>query len=72
MVLQHRYFIQKTLITGCLDFVNDISSAIDSGMKTIGIFMDLSKAFDTINHNILLNKLSDHGYILPMVPKLSL
>ena len=45
-----------------LDFVNDISSAIDRGMKTIGIFMDLSKAFDTIDHNILLNKLSHYGF----------
>ena len=45
-----------------LDSVNDISSAIDRGMKTIGIFMDLSKAFDTIDHNILLNKLSHYGF----------
>ena len=45
-----------------LDFVNDISSAIDRGMKTIGIFMDLSKAFDTIDHNILLNKLTHYGF----------
>ena len=45
-----------------LDFVNDISSAIDRGMKTIGIFMDLLKAFDTIDHNILLNKLSHYGF----------
>ena len=45
-----------------LDFVNDISSAIDRGMKTIGIFMDLSEAFDTIDHNILLHKLSHYGF----------
>lgn len=45
-----------------LDFVNNISNAIDNGMYTIGIFMDLSKAFDTMDHNILLNKLSHCGF----------
>ena len=45
-----------------LDFVNDISSTIDRGMKTTGIFMDLSKAFDTIDHNIVLNKLGHYGF----------
>lgn len=45
-----------------LDFVNDISNASERGKNTIGIFMDLSKAFDTIDHNILMNKLYHYGF----------
>ena len=38
-----------------------ISTAIDDGEFTLGIFIKLSKAFDTLNHEILLTKLGDYG-----------
>ena len=45
-----------------VDFINDVSKAIDDDMNTVGIFMDLSKAFDTIDHNILLAKSYHYGF----------
>jgi hypothetical protein len=41
-----------------IELVDKITRAIDQGKYTIGIFLDLSKAFDTINHKILIKKLS--------------
>ena len=39
-----------------------IRSALDSGLVTCGIFIDLQKAFDTVNHDILLKKLDHYGF----------
>ena len=44
-----------------LDFIDKVSKAIDDSKHTLGIFLDLSKAFDTIDHDILLYKLSYYG-----------
>ena len=44
-----------------MDFVADIAASVDNGEFAFGIFIDLSKAFDTINHEILLRKLKWYG-----------
>ncbi len=41
-----------------LSLVDEIGKSIDEGRVTVGIFLDLAKAFDTIDHNIMLLKLS--------------
>ena len=41
--------------------MNQITEAFSQGNYTLGTFLDLSKAFDTVNHNILLEKLKANG-----------
>ena len=36
--------------------------AIDEGKYTGAVFLDLAKAFDTVNHSILCSKLSYYGF----------
>ena len=44
-----------------IHLINKIASSIDHNEITMGIFLDLSKAFDTLNHDILFYKLEHYG-----------
>ena len=44
-----------------IHLVNKIASAIDQHETTVGVFLDLSKAFDTLDHQILFARLELYG-----------
>ena len=46
-----------------LSFADTIRRNIDQGQLTRAVFIDLRKAFDTVNHELLLHKLSNLGVI---------
>ena len=59
----HQYGFRKkhsTFMT-ILELINKIFQSFENNEYTIGIFIDLKKAFDTADHSILLSKLNFYG-----------
>ena len=44
-----------------IDLVEEVRHTLDENKTTAGVFLDLRKAFDTINHDILMKKLHFYG-----------
>ncbi|GFG36777.1 hypothetical protein Cfor_01984 [Coptotermes formosanus] len=58
---QHGFRKGKCLEVAVQEFIEKIQKTLDDGVHSVGIFIDLTKAYDTINRNILLQKLSSCG-----------
>ena len=63
ILTKHQYGFRENRSTelAIIELTDRITKAIDKGEYTYGIFLDLSKAFDTINHKILIQKLEHYG-----------
>lgn len=48
-------------ITATTKVLNDITSALDNKQHCTAIFIDLAKAFDSVDHNTLIHRLSSIG-----------
>lgn len=44
-----------------IEITDNLRKSIDNNLYTCGVFLDFAKAFDTVNHKILLAKLEKYG-----------
>lgn len=64
---QHGFMPRRSTCTNLIGYVNDVLEVLDKGGETHAIYTDFSKAFDLVNHDLLLaklNKLGIHGTLL--------
>lgn len=63
MLYKYQFGFKKNHSTSMalIVLVDKITEALQNGEHVLGLFLDYSKAFDTVNHKILLNKLNHYG-----------
>ena len=63
ILYDHQYGFRRGHSTShtIIILVEKVSRSLDTGKIVVGVFLDLKKAFDTVDHQILLDKLYAHG-----------
>ena len=63
LLFERQYGFRNKLSTNhaLIDVTSKIQTGCDKGIFTCGVYVDFKKAFDTVKHEFLLNKLNLYG-----------
>lgn len=59
---QHGFLRYKSTMSNLAIYINDISECMDKNIQVDSIYTDFSKAFDMVDHYVLISKLKAYGF----------
>ena len=64
---KHGFMNGRSCLTNLISFYDKVTRLVDEGQAVDVVYLDFSKGFDTVPHNILVEKPAAHGLDLCML-----